>query len=193
MSVMSKSAAEDAVERLSPGEANRLLAGYWLSLWQGDELPRVEAFDMAVVKPLLPHLLMVDVVPENSASIRVAGPGIEAVTGANLNGINWIAWAPTRLRNMRMRNLTAVARGGIMVCRRKMTMTIGKDHHNEELVLPFAINGDGMCTVMVYADWRMDAATTPGVPVTFEASAREHKVIVFGDKRKADDLPMAAV
>lgn len=190
---MTKAAAEDAVERLNLGAANRLLAGYWLSLWQGNALPRREQFDPSLVKPLLPNLMLFDVVPENKVTVQLAGSDVKRITGQDFNGVDWVGWVPVRYRGMRMRNLTAVARGAVMTCHRRMQMTVGNDRFNEELVLPFAINDDGLCPVVAHPDWRLDPVTTVGVPVIIEHCARDHKVVTFANKKQADDLPMAAV
>jgi hypothetical protein len=193
MSATAKSDAEDAIERMNLGAANRLLAGYWLSLWDGDALPRRERFDPARVSSLMSSLLLFDVVPDNEVTVRMAGSDVERLSGRDFNGCDWVAAAPTRLRGMRVRNLTAVARGAVLSARRRMRMSIGSDRFNEELVLPFAANDDGLCPVVAYADWQLDPATTRGVPLVIEHCAREHRLIAFGDKKKVGDLSMPAV
>jgi hypothetical protein len=190
---MRKAAAEIAIERMNLGHANQILSGYWLSLWQGDSLPRREQFDPMQVKSLLANLMVFDVVPDNAVTVRSAGSDLKLITGDDLNGRDWVARAPLRLQNMRMRNLTAVTQGAILWARRRIYFAGGVTHYNEELVLPFAPNADGQCSILAYPDWKLDAFNWRGERLNSERCARYHRIFPLSARIRDDEMPTGAV
>ncbi|HEY4943999.1 MAG TPA: PAS domain-containing protein [Rhizomicrobium sp.] len=153
---ITKAAAEDVIEKLSLGAANRELAGYWLSLWQGNDPPQYERFDSARLSALVPNMMLFEVLPENHVTVRKAGIDLCRILREDLDGTDWVRPAPVRCHGVRMRNFSAVARGAAMIGRRRIAMAVGSTRYNEELVLPFAPRSDGTCPVIGHADWKMD-------------------------------------
>jgi hypothetical protein len=155
---ITKAAAEAALEKLKLGSSNRAFAGYWLSLWEGDELPRHERFDHYRIEGLSPNLIEFDVLPESRVMVRKAGRETCEILGEDVNGIDWVLYARIRNRRSRMRNLTAIANGAVNIVRRRLTMVSGPAVFNEELLLPFAPDSDGICPVVAHTDWKIDRA-----------------------------------
>lgn len=153
---ITKAAAEHAIERFALGEANRLLAGHWLSLWQGDDLPRYEHFNLAKLRDLVPNILLFDVLPEKRVTVRKAGNDISRILHGDLDGRDWVESAQLRYRNIFMRNFSAIARGAAMKGCRRLSMANASAIYNEELALPFATRADGTCMVIGHVDWKMD-------------------------------------
>jgi hypothetical protein len=181
---ITKAAAEDAIERFSLGAANRLLAGHWLSLWQGDDLPHYEQFNLAGFGPFIPNMLLFDVLPERRVTVRKAGSDVCTVLHRNLEGVDWVTLASLRYRNMFMRNFAAVAGGAAMRGRRILTMTDGSSRIDEELVLPFAPRADGICPVLGYVDWKMDRHLTL-TSISEIPNVAGDKILPFRKKGKA--------
>jgi hypothetical protein len=153
---ITKDAAERAIEKLSLSDKNRAFAGYWLSLWQGNELPRPERFDLARLPTLTPGVMVFDVLPDRSITVRSAGIDICRAVGQRLNGIDWITHAAVRNRGLRIRNFTGVAEGSVLIGRRPFLLAGGSLRINEELALPLAADADGASTVIAYTDWKTD-------------------------------------
>jgi hypothetical protein len=156
---LNKTAAENAIAELGLSAANKSLANYWLSLWRGDALPERSQFRPNKIRALLPNLLMFDVVPDKSVTVRLAGTGLRYILGEDITGRNWLELTRVHHRPTRLRNLSAVARGAVMSARRRVTMVAGDDHINEEIVLPFARDEDGQSQVVAHAVWGLDRGT----------------------------------
>ena len=87
---MKKSIAEGAIATLGLKDTNNSFANYWLSLWEGDELPERSKFSPSKIKPLLPFLLVFDVVPDESVTVRLAGTASDTSWGKTLPAkIGW--------------------------------------------------------------------------------------------------------
>jgi hypothetical protein len=154
MRALTKHAAEDAVAQLELEASNAELAGHWLSLWQGDDLPQRAAFRPAALKPYLPSILLFDVVPDESVTVRLAGTGYRYILGAELTGRDWIAAAPQSHRAMRLGLFSTVARGSVVMAHRRIAMTTGEDYLSEEILLPFAREANGAHPVLVHVNFR---------------------------------------
>src|SRR6202000_3048223 len=105
MQKITKDAAERAIEKLYLGDKNRAFAGYWLSLWQGDALPRIECFDAAQLRDFAPGLMTFAVVPERHVEVQWAGSDVLLAVGKPLSGTDWIKAVPVRNQALRMRNM----------------------------------------------------------------------------------------
>lgn len=158
MRKITKAAAETALEKFKLGSSNRAFAGYWLSLWQGDELPRHESFDPYRIGGLSPNLIQFDVLPERGVTVRKAGRETCEILGLDVNGLDWIMYARIRNRRFRLRNFTAITNGAVNIVRRRLTMVSGPSVYNEELLLPFAPSPDGIYPVVAHTDWKIDHA-----------------------------------
>jgi len=179
MTATKRSLAERALDELGLDKANRAVADYWLSLWQGDALPARSQFSPGRLKALLPHLLMFDVVPDESVTVRLAGTGYRQVLGEDLTGQDWIAKAPAHHRPVRLRNLTSVARGAVMGTHRRIAMVVGHDSVNEEIALPFAPDDNGVHPIVAHVDWKLDHLTKVTTIKRIEADAPHFRLLLL--------------
>lgn len=151
---LKKSIAIDAIAGLHLEEANAALANHWLSLWQGDALPPRCAFHPAKLKPYLSNLILFNVVPDESVTVRLAGTGYRHILGQELTGMDWLAAAPQNHRATRLAIFSAVARGAVIAAHRRIAMTTGDDYLSEEILLPFAREASGLYPVMVHVNFK---------------------------------------
>ncbi len=152
MPQFSKQEAEKQIAVLAMSDANLRLARYWLSLWPGDALPRRAALNPAKLKHHLPNLLLFDVVPDTSVTIRLAGTQIVRSIRMELTGRDWVELAPPDYRAERLRVFSSLARGAIGFGHRRIPLTHGEHYISEEILLPFAPEADGMSPVMCHMD-----------------------------------------
>jgi PAS domain len=156
MTSFSKRDAERLVAGLILRPASRTLVEYWLSLWAGDALPRRETLRPARMKRYLPNVLLFDVVPEKSVTVRLAGTQIVHAIKTELTGRDWVAMAPPSYRAERLRVFTALARGAIGVGHRRIPTTFNQHYNSEEVLLPFAPEAGGVSPVMCHLDGDAD-------------------------------------
>jgi len=152
MNTFSKRDAERLVASLNVGALNRELIAYWLSLWPGDALPDRASFNPAKLKHRLPEMILFDVVPGKSVTVRLAGTNIVRGLRMELKGCDWIAAAPPSFRAERLRNFTSIARGAIIVGQRRVPLNFGDSYVCEEILLPFAPGADGIHSVICHID-----------------------------------------
>jgi hypothetical protein len=171
-----KAAAEEALEKLRLSPDNRAFAGYWLSLWQGDELPFRQAFNPWHIRELVPNLIEFEAVPQTRVTIRKAGREIVQIAREELDGVDWVMGAPVRERGVRMRSFTKLTDGAISIVRRRLTMASGPPLYNEELSLPFAPHG-GIHPVVAHADWKVDPRLRRSSILEIEIMARNYSVL----------------
>jgi hypothetical protein len=187
---ITKDAAEHAVEKLCLGEKNRAFAGYWLSLWQGDALPEQARFDLGQIKALAPGAMIFEVLPARRVTVGYAGADVCRAVGEQLTGIDWVARSVVRNRGVRMRNLSAVATGSLMICRRTFRMPSGRLCANEELVVPFAAKADGTHQAIALTDWKIDG--TDGLASITEIADAAHYNILALRRRRPPSREMEA-
>jgi hypothetical protein len=156
MPTFRKTVVEDIVAGLGLEAANRAFADYWLSLWEGDALPRRAAFSPARMKPFLPSILIFDVVPDEGVTVKLAGTGYRYVLQTDPTGKDWLEAAPESHRATRLRAFSAVARGAILVAHRRVAMLGGGEHVSEEILLPFAEEQGGHIPVLAHVNFRPD-------------------------------------
>ncbi len=149
-----KSAAERIVSQLDLEASNRELAQYWLSLWRGGELPSRSAFNPVKMRAFLTNILMFNVIPDVSITVRLAGTGYRHILGRELTGEDWIAAAPEAHKAVRLHLFSALARGAVLVAHRHIEMTVGEDYISEEILLPFARESSGAYPVLVHVNWK---------------------------------------
>jgi len=154
MPSFNKADVEGLVSQLDLEKSNRALADYWLSLWDGDELPLRAKFNPAKMKPFLSSMLIFDVVPDERVMVRLAGTGFRYILDTDPTGTDWIAAAPESHRAKRLGLFSAVARGAIVVAHRRIAMLVGDDYTSEEVLLPFAKEPNGSVPVMVHVNFK---------------------------------------
>ena len=107
----SKRAVENIIAGLDLEQSNRTLADHWLSLWEGDALPPRAKLNPAKLKSFLPGMLLFDVVPDRSITVRLAGTGYRYALQNDPTGTDWIAAAPESHRANRLKAFSTIARG----------------------------------------------------------------------------------
>ena len=157
---LNKLAAARTIAELRLLGHNQAIAEHWLSLWQDDRLPARSAFGPDSLEMFQSNLLLFDVVPDARVVVRLAGTRFRTLLGRDLQGIDWVADAPECHRAVRLQNFSAVARGAIMVGRRRTTMRSGGANFNEEIVLPFAAEPGGVTPALAHVIWPFDATMT---------------------------------
>ena len=145
-------AAAEAVASLNLEETNRVLCEHWLSLWPGDALPPRAAFQPVQLKPYLPSILLFNVVPDISVTVRLAGTRYNHILGAELTGTDWLAAAAPHHRETRRKLFATIARGAVAMSHRLLAMSVGSDIVVEEILLPFAAEANGVCPVLVHVN-----------------------------------------
>jgi len=139
---------------------NRELTGYWLSLFHGGELPDRRNFQPAPVRGLLPNLMILDVVPDRSVTVRLAGTMFRAELGLALEGKDWLAFVPADYRPRRLRFLSDIATGAIGRGVRRVDMLPTGHHTAEEVAVPFCPeSGSGVHPILAHVDWAPERAT----------------------------------
>ena len=159
--------AQEILEDLPLAPENRRLADYWLSLWQGDALPRRSQFSPSAVRDLLPGIMIHEVQPGLRVSIRLCGTAINQAFGRDLTGCDLIAISPDETRAVRLARHSEIAQGAIGFGLRRGLSRLGVEAVSEELHLPFGdITPDGARMILFHSNWRArdPQPTTPEVP-----------------------------
>jgi len=175
-----KHAAERTIEALHLARSNGELAARWLGLWHGDALPPRESFRPANFKTFLPTVVLFNVVPDTSVTVRLAGTRYAHILGEEMTGMDWIAAAPEGYRATRLGLYSKIARGAILVGHRRLATTEGEDYICEEIVLPFAPDAHGIVPVLAHAHLPVDrylkiksVAQAVGEPIDYAVIALE--------------------
>lgn len=172
-----QTSARETIAILGLSPSNRAFADYWLSLWSGHALPRRDAINPAKLKALLPNLLILDVVPDRSVTVRLAGTTFNEVLGLELTRQDWLALAPPEYRAERLRIFSDIALGAIGRGMRRVEMDSAEDYVCEELLLPFAAEDTGeVRPVICHLDWKTrgdyvqikSREQATGAPLAFE-------------------------
>ncbi len=156
MNGFDKQAAERAIGALHLTHSNGEVAARWLGLWRGDALPVRESFRPANFKTFLPTVVLFNVVPGESVTVRLAGTRYAHMLGREMTGEDWVAAAPPQYRATRLGLYSQVARGAILFGHRRLATTDGADYLCEEIVLPFAPDAQGVTPVLAHANLPVD-------------------------------------
>ena len=175
-----KDATTRMIAELGLEDANRALADHWLALWRGETLPPRAALSPAKLKPFLPNMLMLDVVPEARVTVRLAGTAVTAALGIELTGQDWIAVAPQSYRPERLRILSKIARGAIGTGHRRIPMALADDYICEEILLPFAPEPSGAHPVLVHVNWKPEYMLRIESPGQAMGSPLDFRVVALG-------------
>ena len=157
MSVLNKTRAAETVSTLDIESSNRAVADVWLSLWTADALPARDKLTPFNFKAFLPSIIVFDVVPNTSVTVRLAGTRFAPILGAELTGIDWLASAPDGYRAERLRIFSTIAEGAIGVGHRRTEMSLGGDIVSEEILLPFTPCCAGAPSqVLTHINWKSE-------------------------------------
>jgi hypothetical protein len=146
--------AVDAFAKLPLSVANEKLARYWLSLWEGDTLPRRADFSPGRVREHLPGLAIFEVRAGESVRCRLAGTMLHRAVGRELTGCDWRDYTAKDQWAERLERNTVIAQGAVGVGIRHSAMPEGL-RITQELQLPFADKAeDGARLLLMHLDWR---------------------------------------
>jgi len=142
--------------------ANRQLANYWLSLCDDGQIPARSMIRPGALRSLLPNLILFDVVPDRSVTVRLAGTTFRAVLGIDLTGKDWIALAPENYRSRRLAIFSEIAAGALGRGIRHVEMDWPNDYSCEEFMLPFRAEPDETAAAVIcHVDWKLKGDFTP--------------------------------
>src|SRR5579864_936792 len=91
----------------------RQIADYWLSIWDGDLLPRRGCINPASIKSLLPGVIIFEVVPGASVTVGLSGTDFQSALKCELTAADWLNRTPLKDRTQRLRIFSQVAQGAI--------------------------------------------------------------------------------
>jgi hypothetical protein len=154
MTSFDRDAATRLIARTDLELPNRAVAEHWLSLWRADGLPPRGRLKPERLRQHLPTILLLDTVPGKSVTVRLAGTTFRRVLGTELTGVDWSAMAPEPYQVERLQIISRIAEGGIGIGHRRVPMRGDGDYVCEEILLPFAAEGDLPPLVMVHVNWR---------------------------------------
>jgi hypothetical protein len=156
-------ATRAVIEQAGLAPRSQEMFEHWLSLWQGNELPVLEDFAAERVPKLSPNILIFNVVPDSSVTVKFAGSNFTRSGSGWQLGTDWLNSAPPKTRDSRLRRFSASARGAIV---RGIPEAILKSEHAyfyEAVHFPFRPGADGTTPVLVYIDW--DPPNNENMPV----------------------------
>lgn len=154
MKPKSREAAIAAFSKLDLSGPNLQLAHYWLSLWQGGEIPLRSAFNPAKVKNLLPGVGIFEVRPGESVRCRIAGTSLVQSINRDISGTDWRDYTPKEHWAARLERNSTIALGSVGVGIRHGVSENGPTR-SIELQLPFGDQAeDGARLMLFHLDWR---------------------------------------
>jgi hypothetical protein len=150
--------AVSALEATPLGRLNRAFANYWLSLWDGDDLPLRAAFNPTRVRDLLPGIVILAVRPGESVHCRLAGSAIQMGLGIDITGKDWLAMTPDDQKSTRLARLGQLLDGAASRNLREGFTTSGTPVCAEEVQFPFGdVAEDGSRMLISHVAWRCGA------------------------------------
>ena len=148
-------AASQALGAAGFNDANYRLAQYWLSLWQGNSLPKRAHFDPRRVPDLLSTICIFDVIPERQVTCRLAGSAIRRALGIELTNRDWLAPLDESQRAIRLQRFSTLAYGAAARSLRHAIDQDGREQIVEKILLPFGdISSNGTRHVITHSNWR---------------------------------------
>lgn len=150
MTGMRRDRAIEAFTQLPLSGANTKLAQYWLSLWNGDQLPLRSQLSPARMKDMLPGIGIFEVRAGVSSRCRLAGTAIQHALGREIAGMDWRSYTRADQHAERLTRNSAIASGAVGIGTRH-----GENGVTQELQLPFAdATEDGARLILFHLDWR---------------------------------------
>ncbi len=125
------------LERVEPEDNSRKFAEYWFSLPKTGLIPSRSDFNPAGVAPILPFILIHELVSEAEITVRLAGTAITQAYGEEITGRNYLDFVPTerRCRAARVIQLILAQPVGMLV-RLNAVSRDGKAMKREAIALP---------------------------------------------------------
>jgi hypothetical protein len=184
--LFSKNAVETILAKVDLEEINRAFVQHWLSLWQGDELPARTQLNPSKMKRFLTKMMILDVVPDQGVTIRLAGTGLTAVLEMELAGKDWIALAPEHYREERLRIFSDIARGAFGVGHRRVDLLHDETMTCEEVILPLASSATGTIPVIIHVNTQLPHLSAIKSTTHALGNPIDFKVIGFGARQTLD-------
>jgi len=157
MTGMRRDLAMNAFAKLPLSPTNIKLAQYWLSLWDGDQLPHRAQLSPARMKDLLPGIGIFEVRAGESSRCRLAGTAIQRALGREIAGTDWRAYTPHHQHAERLERNSIIASGAVGIGTRRNNTADGISS-TQELQLPFADRTeDGARLILFHLDWRPES------------------------------------
>ena len=178
-SQFSRAVVQRRVAELCLDTSNQVLVDHWFSLWSGDALPTREQFSPARIKPFLPSMLIFEVVPDESITVRLAGTGYRFILDRDPTGSDWIAAAPASHRKIRLRMFSTVARGGFLVAHRRIAMLATEDYISEEILFPLAQRANGSVPIVAHVNFTQDQIARVRSIAQVNGDPIDHQLITF--------------
>lgn len=173
-----KTAAQDILSLHTLSPRSRLIADYWLSLWDGDTLPARTDINPAAIKELLPHIVFFWVTPHQAVRVGLAGTAFRFLCKTEISNRDWLALTPPEGRNARLSIFSLIAHGTIGFNIWRFPQITGKISRCEKLLLPLRAEPGTDIPVLGFVDWpalrdgylsNVDLAAIPP-PVLFDAA-----------------------
>jgi hypothetical protein len=145
--------ATNAFAKLPLSASNIRLAQYWLSQWDGDQLPHRAQMSPARIKDLLPGIGIFEVPAGESSRCRLAGTAIQHALGREIAGMDWRSYTRADQHAERLTRNSAIAHGAVGIGTRR-----SENRVTQELQLPFADETeDGARLILFHLDWRPES------------------------------------
>ncbi len=155
MSDFLKAKAAEGFAALDLALESRRIADYWLSLWEGNELPLRARFEPLHVRDLLPGVMVMEVKPGERVRVRLSGSAINAAVGMDLTGKDLLELTPDQDRRTRLERNSQSALGNAGWSLRRGTSPDGATWSAEEVYLPFRdCTDDGARLVLFHTTLR---------------------------------------
>ncbi|MGN6514230.1 MAG: PAS domain-containing protein [Rhizomicrobium sp.] len=165
MAHFDQASAANAVEAMGFGAANRRLARYWLSAWNGDVPPTRGDILPSKIKDLLSGIAIVELRKDGVAYCRLAGSAICMAIGIDITGRDILTLTPPEFRAERRARYDRVTSGAISRCVKRLRTRFNETILVEDIQLPLSgVSEGGIGQLLYHADWR---------PKTMDRSAPE--------------------
>ena len=175
-SQFTRAVVEARIGALCLENSNQALVDHWFSLWDGDAR---EQLSPGRIKPFLPSMIIFEVVPDQSVTVRLADTAHRFILEHDPTGSDWIAAAPANHREARLRTFSAVARGGFVVAHRRIAMLASDDHISEEIIFPLAARPSGSVPVVVHVNFRQEQIARVKSIAQVRGDPIDHRFISF--------------
>lgn len=130
--------------------ACRLLLGHWLDIRGSDPVPSRDRVDPGAMTPILPHILMLNMVAPDVATYRLVGTGHRARWGIELTGHIWGEFLEEAQRIERTHRLwRTIEQPCGFTARYEVVFTSGAHDPVETLLLPLSASTPGGCPIMI--------------------------------------------
>jgi hypothetical protein len=149
-----RDAAEHRLRAFPLSPQNRRLIDYWLSLWDGDELPHRDRFRPNALRELLPGLAVFEIGDRPEILCRLAGSSIVVGLGIDPTGKDILALTPEPMRATRLERFRLIAQGAVGHAFNQIDTRTSQQIDVEAVMVPFRT--DSLARQLVgHTTWRV--------------------------------------